>query len=311
MKIMIVGAGALGLLYAARLAEAGEDVLLLTRTDEQAQTLQSEGLLYKDVTGIERLVKIPAQSANRYADCESVHAFAADWILLTVKQPDVNETLFHVLRRAAASGASILALQNGVGHLERLREALPAASVYAAITTEGALRPDLCAVIHTGTGLLTFGGWSEDEKNDAKPQKMLLEALINAGIQAKLSKEMKDQVFLKLLINAVVNPLTAIFQVKNGELPQDPYRLKIMRALHDESETILRAAGMASGDDLWERLLGVCAATAANESSMLRDVRAGRVTEIDWINGGIIQRAKRLGMPSRMNEAVIALVEAL
>ncbi|QHT60335.1 2-dehydropantoate 2-reductase [Paenibacillus lycopersici] len=313
MKYTVVGAGAIGLLYAARLAMAGEEVLVVTRTDEQAQSLMKKGLLFKDASGAEHGLRMAAQPVSRFSAAGGPPAFAPGCVLLAVKQPHISEELLRGLRRIVPAGVPLLALQNGIGHLERLRDALPHSAVYAAITTEGALRPDMRSVIHTGIGQLTFGGWTPDNlsEGDSDAQKMLLHALIHAGIQAILSNDMKDQVFLKLLINAVVNPLTAIFQVKNGELPRDAYRARMMRALHDESVAILRAAGMAGHDGLWERLLEVCAATAANESSMLRDVRAGRATEISWINGGIIRYAERLGLPSRMNEAVLALVEAL
>ncbi|NBD22812.1 ketopantoate reductase family protein [Paenibacillus glycinis] len=311
MNIIIVGAGALGLSYAARLSRAGEEVVLLARTDKQAEALSAEGLLYKETTGEETTIEVFARSVSDYLGSGREGAFSPDWVMLAVKQPSVDDGLLDDLRRLTAGGVPLLALQNGIGHMELLSEALPDSPLFAAITTEGALRTDPRAVIRTGTGRLTFGSWANADKCGAEPQKMLLRALSGAGIDADMSKEIKDQVLLKLLLNAVINPLTAIFQVKNGDLPRDPYRLMLMRALHEESEGILRAAGLASTEDHWERLLGVCAATAQNESSMLRDVRAGRDTEIKWINGGIAAYAKRLGMPSRLNDAVLALVEAL
>ncbi|SFI60614.1 2-dehydropantoate 2-reductase [Paenibacillus sp. UNC496MF] len=311
MNIIIVGAGALGLLYGARLALAGHGVVLLTRSDEQAGALNDQGLLYKEATGAETKVGIPAASVRQFVDAGAGRGFGADWAVLAVKQPHVDAGLLADLERLLRGGVPLLALQNGIGHMERLAEALPASRVYAAVTTEGALKPDERTVRHTGTGRLAFGRWDGRNDDGAEAQKMLLDALADAGIEANLSNEIKDQVFLKLLLNAVINPLTAIYQVRNGELPRDPYRLRLMRALHDESEAILRAAGLRSKEDLWERLLGVCAATAGNESSMLRDVRAGRMTEIDWINGGIAGYAKRLGLSSRMNDAVLALVKAL
>ncbi|MFC4808273.1 ketopantoate reductase family protein [Paenibacillus sp. GCM10023250] len=311
MNIIIVGAGALGLLYGARLARAGHGVALLTRSDGQAAILNAQGLLYKEATGAETRIGVPAASVSRFADSGARGAFGADWAVLAVKQPQIDAALLADLERLLQGGVPLLALQNGVGHMERLAEALPGSPVYAAVTTEGALKTDTRTVRHTGAGRLVFGPWDGRRAAGAEAQKMLLDALADAGIEANLSNEIKDQVFLKLLLNAVINPLTAIYQVKNGELPRDPYRLRLMRALHDESEAILRAAGLRSGEAHWERLLSVCAATSDNESSMLRDVRAGRMTEIDWINGGISGYAKRLGLSSRMNDAVLALVKAL
>ncbi|WP_219836341.1 ketopantoate reductase family protein [Paenibacillus sp. R14(2021)] len=309
MTIIIVGAGALGLLYAARLAQAGEGVTLLTRTEEQAQLISEEGIHYENASGSHARIRVQANTLSRWISDPARPT--ADWLLLAVKQPHVNEVMLQMLSSLAGPGTPLLALQNGIGHLERLQAALPRSPVFAAVTTEGALRTAGNAVRHTGQGFLAFGNWTKNEENISKPQKMLLKSLLGAGIEAILSNDMENRVYVKLLLNAVINPLTAIFQVKNGDLPQDPFRLQWMRALHEESEVILRGAGFRPDNDTWESLLKVCEATAQNESSMLRDVRSGRVTEIAWINGGIAARAKQLGLPSPMNDAVTALIVAL
>lgn len=328
MKIMIIGGGSLGMLYAARLALANEDVMLLVRTDEQAEAISQQGLHYKHVSGDETTIAVRTMATERYLqelesesesnansnserEAQAKESFAPDWILLALKQPQVAETRAETWRRLARGGVPLLALQNGIGHMEILRQAVPGSLINAAITTEGAMRIDSRSVVHTGIGKLTFGNWAEGWENDDERQKMLSYALCRAGIQANLSNDMGSQVYLKLLLNAVINPLTAIFHIKNGELPRDPARLRWMRALHHESAGILRAAGLRQVDGLWEQLLAVCASTAANESSMLRDVRAGRPTEIRWINGGIARLARERGMPSPMNDAAIAFIEAL
>ena len=160
------------------------------------------------------------------------------------------------------------------------------------------------------TGSWTFGGWPLQAESD-QMQKMLAEALDHAGIDAKLSNEMSNRLYHKLLINAVINPLTAIYGVTNGDLPQDPMRKKLMAALHAESEAILKAVGWRHDEDSWERLLTICKQTASNESSMLRDVKAGRMTEVDWINGGIAELAKRFNMQSPLNDAMTAIIKSL
>ncbi len=166
-------------------------------------------------------------------------------------------------------------------------------------------------VNHTGYGMLTFGGWPLPQAESDQMQKMLAEALDHAGIDAKLSNEMSNRLYHKLLINAVINPLTAIYGVTNGDLPQDPMRKKLMAALHAESEAILKAVGWRHDEDSWERLLTICKQTASNESSMLRDVKAGRMTEVDWINGGITALAKRFNMQSPLNDAMTAIIKSL
>lgn len=306
LRIMIVGAGSIGLMYASRLARSGIPVSLMTRSDSQASALNKYGITLEEQGSVSQ---IPVQAfsidGNYWIPNEQ------DWIWLTVKQPHLNDNFLHKLSSLGAQGASLLGLQNGIGHMEKLSAALPGTPLYAAVSTEGALRINETTVHHTGQGILTFGGWPSPANVANETQKMLVEALDLAGIEAELSNEMFNRLYNKLLINAVINPLTAIFGVKNGDLPQDSTRKKLMAALHAESAAILTAAGWQGSEDSWERLLTICKQTARNESSMFRDVKAGRMTEVDWINGGITELAKRLNMQSPLNDAMTVLIKSL
>ncbi|UVI32181.1 ketopantoate reductase family protein [Paenibacillus spongiae] len=311
MRIFIAGAGAIGLLYGTRLVRAGIAVTMLTRTAEQAERLNAEGAALQEggETAVVRL------QAERISDCR-VKLPSHDWIWLTVKQTHLDDAFIGEIARLAEQGASVLCLQNGIGHMPRLREAMPSSPLYAAITTEGALKVDARTVRYTGKGQVFFGREkSADLPNmteaEELSQKMLLDALQSAGINASLSNEMEDRTYNKLLVNAVINPLTALYGVRNGELPLDPLRRTMMAALHAECLSILTAAGMQGDGDSWQRLLNVCEQTASNESSMLSDVRSGRSTEIDWINGGIAALAERMKMPAPLNDAVTVLIKAL
>ncbi|WP_274655290.1 ketopantoate reductase family protein [Paenibacillus humicola] len=309
--MFIVGAGALGLLYAARLARDGVPVTLLTRTRQQAEAILEQGVSLTDENGRTDL-RIVAQPIDALRDGgRAVPASERDWIWLAVKQPHINEPLLEALGRLAAKGSPVIALQNGIGHLDVLREALPDSLLHAAVSTEGALKTGDCAVRHTGHGSLTFGLWPGGRTEDGEAQKMLLQKLEAAGIAAFLSNEMGNQIYRKLLVNAVINPLTALFGVTNGRLPEEPVRLSLMKSLHAETERILESAGMERDASSWDRLFAVCRQTAENESSMLRDVRAGRGTEIDWINGGVSRLARKYRLPSPLNDAMTAIVKAL
>ncbi|AZN40513.1 ketopantoate reductase family protein [Paenibacillus albus] len=319
MKIIVVGAGALGLLYGARLARAGVDVLMLTQSDEQAEMLNHEGIALVEAEN--RISRIPVKAAT-------LHAYSAggdsaglvegrghdkfDWIWLAVKQVHLDEAMLTQLAALEhRCQAPVIALQNGIGHMDKLRAAMPQAPLYAAVTTEGALRTDGHTVQHTGNGSFMVGIWPKSGEKPSKTQKMLLKTMQGAGIELILSNEIENRVFHKLLINAVINPLTAIFGVRNGDLPLDPQRRRLMEALHVESEGILLASGMVSEGDSWQRMLQICEATARNESSMLRDVQGGRMTEVEWINGGIVSLAKKRVLPTPMNDAIVTMMNAL
>ncbi|REE93002.1 2-dehydropantoate 2-reductase [Paenibacillus taihuensis] len=318
MKIIIVGAGALGLLYGARLARAGVDILMLTYSDNQAEQLNKEGIALIEGENLVSRIPVKAASLRSYIADAGQAQEKCDWIWLAVKQAHLDESMLAQLavlvKQAKTSNAEetpIVALQNGIGHMDKLRAAMPQVPLYAAVTTEGALRVDSNTVHHTGSGSIMLGIWPRSDEITSNRQNLLLKTMEGAGIEAYLSNEVENRVFHKLLINAVINPLTAIFDVRNGDLPLDPQRKRLMETLHTESEQILLAAGMVSEGDSWQRVLQICEATARNESSMLRDVQASRVTEVDWINGGIVSLARKLGKPAPMNEAVLTMIKAL
>ncbi|WP_341282174.1 2-dehydropantoate 2-reductase [Paenibacillus sp. FSL H8-0537] len=332
MHIAIVGGGALGLLHAAKLASTEAEVTVWTRTEHQSALLADEGirLLELDEAGGAReaspqpakIAKVHSRSlsaaaaeAEAEAGCVGQQQ-APDWIIVTVKQADLTRELLRAIGKLAAPAAAILFLQNGIGHLELAAQELPALPLFIGVTTEGALRQDERTVRHTGRGQLALGLASLNRqaagKKDENQQIMLQNALQLAGFTVLLSKTMNNRVYEKLLINAIINPLTAIFDVTNGELPQHSARLRLMRALYEETNEILRVAGGAElGEGAWERVLAVCEATSANVSSMLSDVRAGRPTEVQWINGGVSSLARRGGMESPLNDAMSEMVRHL
>ncbi|KQN97650.1 ketopantoate reductase family protein [Paenibacillus sp. Leaf72] len=330
MHIAIVGGGALGLLHAAKLASTQAKVTVWTRTEQQSVLLAEEGirLLELDAAGAAgEASRQPAKIARVHSRSLSAAAKEAetgcagqqqapDWILVTVKQADLTRELLRAIRKLAAPATAILFLQNGIGHLELAAQELPGFPLFIGVTTEGALRQDERTVRHTGRGQLSLGPVSLTRqaagKKDENQQLMLQNTLQLAGFTVLLSKTMNNRVYEKLLINAIINPLTAIFDVTNGELPQHSARLRLMRALYEETNKILRVAGGAELEEgAWERVLAVCAATSANVSSMLSDVRAGRPTEVQWINGGVSSLARRVGMESPLNDAMSEMVRHL
>ncbi|WP_162341789.1 ketopantoate reductase family protein [Paenibacillus paridis] len=323
MRIDVVGAGAIGLLYGGRLAEAGAEVTVWTRTMAQAEMIAGSGIRLRDLgERNERIVPLKSgwigqASALENAETASEQGGAYRWIWLTVKQTDINDELLAALKimTSGSERTAVVCLQNGIGHLERIKEELPAIPLFAAVTTEGAKRLDMRSVDHTGRGQLWLGEWKGEplfpEAWHDLSQQLLISMLQTAGFSSTLSNELNNRIFNKLLINAVINPLTAIFDVENGDLPNHPTRETLMRSLYAETERVLVTAGMNAPEDGWRLILDVCRQTSRNISSMLSDVRAGRITEIDAINGGVVRLAKRHGLQAPLNQAIAELVQAL
>ncbi|WP_339797959.1 2-dehydropantoate 2-reductase [Paenibacillus sp. FSL R5-0744] len=318
MKIDIIGAGSLGLLLAGRLAQSGNEVRLWCRGVEQCRKLKDEGLTvsYEDgrdpisISG-DRFVSAPIEGfADAYLREPS------DWIIVTVKQDILHNVLPEFLAPLREQQVHIICFQNGIGHMEMLSNVLPKANLYAAVTTEAAKRKSLTEVIHAGAGEVWIGKWSlKDGQAHSIHTELqvnyLIEVLIMAGFSAFLSNEVDTMIYRKLLINAVINPLTAIWRIPNGELLASEERLQLMKELFREATMVYDAFGITYDHDAWDNILKVCRTTAGNTSSMLADVLASRSTEIHWINGSLVEMAERTGTLVPLHRLICQLVEGI
>jgi len=290
LPLAIVGAGALGLNFAARLARRGP-VAVIARNAQRAAELRAGvrvgPLLYR-------------------ADAWSPEALpAADWVIVLVKATD---TAAAARLAATMQPHGVLSLQNGLTE-EVLREAVlaarctdgrPAPLVGQGITTEGAFR-DGDRVTPSGAGdTLVPPGFEP-----------VVELLSRAGFRARVEPDIAAARLAKLLVNLAINPLAALFRVPNGALCEPPYRV-YLDALVREAWPVLRAEGLALDESAAHaRVVAVAQATGANRASMLQDVLAGRRTEIDAITGVFLAMAARRGHSAPTHEAVFTLVKLL
>ncbi|MEK4850599.1 2-dehydropantoate 2-reductase [Paenibacillus sp. FSL H7-0756] len=321
MRIDVIGAGSLGLLLAGRLIASGVEVRIWCRGEEQSKALSERGLTisYEDGREATRLPggSFSAAPVEGYTQCQLDEP--GEVTLLTVKQKVLHEALPEILRPLSGRKLVVIGFQNGCGHLELLRGLLPGSSIWAAVTTEAAKRKTLTEIIHTGKGEICIGKSSspinihETDLQASKPEAIIsfIEALASAGFHASLSKEVDTIIYRKLLINAVINPLTAIWRVRNGELLASAARIQLMKELYIEATGILEACGIFPEHDAWDAILEVCRATSGNTSSMLADVLAARETEIRWINGSIVNMGLRQGIQAPLHRWICGLVEGM
>jgi 2-dehydropantoate 2-reductase len=312
LRIKIVGAGALGLLFANQLSSTEAQIELITHTEYQSDALKRNGLHFMD-TNKESTVPIEVYSifSDRWiADLSE----PVDWLLLMVKQKDINEPLLERLLQLATHETRLLCFQNGIGHKELLEQRFPSNQLYAAITTEAALKLSNHSVRHTGRGITWLGRMEEsnaDSDEFDEKEIMLHSLLIKAGFEVFLSKKMISYIWNKLLINAVINPITAIMQINNGGLLQSSYLLELMRSLLEEGRSVAQKKGIETEANIWEQLLLVCERTSENQSSMMKDIAQGRTTEIEWINGALLRQANKFKLEIPAHETVYRMVKHL
>jgi 2-dehydropantoate 2-reductase len=318
MRIDIIGAGSLGLLLAGRLLASGNKVRLWCRGIEQCGQLEDEGLTVSYEDGRDPILISGGgfTSAPIQGFADTYLREPSDWIIVTVKQNVLHHILPEFISPLRDEQVHIICFQNGLGHMEMLRDLLPKASLYAAVTTEAAKRKSLTEVIHAGAGEVWIGEWSlkngqaHSIHTDLQAN-YLLEVLTMAGFLAFLSNEVGTMIYRKLLINAVINPLTAIWRIPNGELLASDERLQLMRELFKETTLVYDACGVIYDHDAWDNILEVCRMTAGNTSSMLADVLASRTTEIHWINGSLVEMAERTGTRVPYHRLICQLVEGM
>lgn len=320
MNIVCVGGGSIGMLMAAKLAAQYEKVVLITHTEQQSSTINNYGLtLQEDDT--DTVLHVPARSFEQLTTQGAPQPLNVqpDWILLTVKQKHLTKPLLEAVSNWLGERGKLLCFQNGIGHVETIAEYVPSTSLYLAVTTEAAKKLTSNRIAHTGVGITWIGPAFSVKSCEAdnimqleadNSQKMMEKSMNEAGFRTFLSNQMNEIVWNKLLINSVINPLTALLRIRNGELPATVQRKQLMRQLLEEGKAVALGNGVQVRDDLWEQLLEVCAKTAANSSSMLQDLAEGRLTEIDWINGAMLERARRHRIPVPLHETIYHLVKA-
>lgn len=306
-RILVVGGGSIGMLLAAKLARLGKaTVTLAVRTEEQAVLIRTRGILLEEEGRIANVLV----SAKTWTDSGLADG-SWDWILLCVKQTQITDELIDRAKSWASGQTGILCVQNGLGHEELLGERIGNADLWCAVTTEAALKTEPNRVIHTGSGTTVIGRIEDRHSTTPKDEKNLLGLMAQAGFSNSVSNNIRDVMWHKVVVNAVINPLTAAYGVRNGRLPAHPERLALMRLLFDEAAEAAKRAGYPLDPGHWERLLSICRATSNNESSMLQDVRWGRPTEIDYINGSIIREANRHGLRLVAHETILRLVKGI
>ncbi|WP_251976441.1 ketopantoate reductase family protein [Salinicola avicenniae] len=277
---LVIGAGALGMLFAARLARY-HSVTLLGRATASTGSLS---------------LMTPEQEPAR-ADIERVTVDtwhppqSPDVVVLATKAHD-GESALQPLRSRLAADTPLLLLQNGFRLQPRLTDQWPGA-VICASTTEAAYRPDpptaTTEVVHAARGHTWIG---DLHQRHAALAETLATALRAAGLAATACADIRLRLWHKLAINAVINPLTARDRVPNGALAAPDYHDEIGR-LVDEIDQIMAFESIPAPSAGWTTLIDdVIHATAANHSSMLQDVLAGRATEREAILGPLLDAAR-------------------
>ncbi len=311
MKVVIIGPGALGCLLAASLTiKLGQsnknipelDLWLLDYKPERAQYLCEHGLILE-----ENNRKKPCRIK---ATTDPAEIGPADIIILCVKSLQVAAGLQQAAKLVQPD-TLLVAMQNGIGHLELLKDKQKLPSIVLGVTAQGANMVAPGHVRHAGDGLTRIGFL----KSASFTKSLLLAKVCNmlnyGGVETVIVDNILDYVWSKLIINVGINALTAMHRCPNGKLLESADTLEKLSTAVREGETVARALNMELIGDPLAMTIDVCRKTAQNLSSMLQDVNNKRPTEIDSINGAIIAAGRKLGIPTPVNDELLQSVKEI
>ncbi len=300
MKIALIGPGALGCLLGALLVEAGEDVWLVDYRPDRVALLRRQGIRLDTPGRGSRTVQVPIGLPEEVGP--------ADLTIVAVKAHQ-TKTAAQSLPRLMAAGGLALSLQNGLGNLEGMTAAAGPQRLLAGVAFLGVTRTAAGQVILAGRGRIIIGVPAGSQVAAAEISRVAA-VLQRAGLECQETADIEAALWEKLLVNVGINPLTALLRVPNGALPELPEAWELALAAANEALAVAWAAGINLAVDPEASLSRVCAATAANRSSMLQDVLAGRATEIEALNGQVSARGQALGVETPVNDFLTKLLRA-
>lgn len=299
MNVLVVGCGALGSLLAFKMVRAKIPVKVLQRQGAQYDALKTGGIRFIDREG--RMERVFCEVVPTLDGIEPV-----DLALVTVKAYQTEEAA-SVLRGRLSENGVALTLQNGLGNAEILEKTLGAERVAAGICTYGSHRRGPGEIAWGGEGMIRFGPWK------AGMDLSWVEALLKqAGMETFLERDPRKALWEKVILNASVNPVSALVRTRNGVLLESPETLALVFQLVEEGVKAAQSAGVEVATEPMKNLVGsVLEKTANNKTSMLQDVESGRRTEIEAILGRLLAYAREKGKELIRMETLYALIRAV
>jgi 2-dehydropantoate 2-reductase len=299
-RVAVVGAGAVGGYFGGMLARAGAHVMLIGRPGH-VDVWKRDGLSIDSIHFQERIAVEASTDIAASSDAELV--------LFSVKSPDTEETA-RQLARHVSSDALLISLQNGVDNVERIRAAA-ALDPIAAVVYVASSMPAPGRVTHAGRGDLVVG---DLPGRSALPRDAAVSRVSNwfetAGVPCRVSRHIDADLWTKLIVNAALNAISAVVQVPYGRIVATPESRETVRRLVNECMAVAHADGVSMPEvDFVEMVLRFAEDNGHVYSSTARDLARGTRTEIDALNGFVVRRGASRGVPTPVNQSLVAMVK--
>lgn len=300
MKVAVIGAGAMGCIYGAHLAQGGHEVWLIDVWQEHVEAINQHGLkIFRDDNPETAEIKAKLNPL----DIEDT----MDLILVFVKSYHTESAVKNCMHLIGEE-TKVLTLQNGVGNVDILEMFVSRSQILAGTTAHGANVRAPGQINHAGRGKTIIGRIDSDNKESEEELAFNFQA---SGLDTELREGIEGLLWDKLLVNVGINPLTALLLIKNGDLLVNKETEMLIDKLVGEAWEVAKKGNIIlSHEDPIGYVKSIARATGENRSSMLQDILKSRKTEIDFINGAIVNKGEEWGVATPYNELITRLIKA-
>ena len=298
MKIGIIGAGAMGCLYACLLSEKN-NVTLFDVSQNVVNAINADGIVCGTPDGKEKTFHVAAALSGSAKS-------PFDLVILFVKDM-VSEAALAGNRALIGSETTLLSLQNGMGNLEIMEKFAPSAQILLGTTKHNCVCTAPGRIYHSGAGITHIGS----PAGSRAPAEKVAAAFAACGVEADVCDNVNHLLWEKLFVNMTINPVTALLDSTIGIIASDSHARALSAALIKEAAAVAAADGEAfDPDEVFANLMKTAELLTTGKASMCQDMERGKRTEIDFINGAVVRLGKKYGVPTPCHETVVNLIHA-
>lgn len=295
MNIAVIGAGAMGCLYACMLSEKNR-VTLYDISTEIVDAINSKGIVLRSPSGSEKVYSVTAKT-----DCKGD---SAELVILFVKDT-ASRAALKGNRELISDSSLLLSLQNGMGNEEIMEEFADRSNIFLGTTKHNCVSLAPGVIYHSGSGITHVGSPS-----GSKDAAVIGDCFRSCGIETEECDDVKRLLWEKLFVNMTVNPITAIFGTKISLISENESAKRLARVLIDEAVVVAERDGeVFDADEVFGRLISTAGALSSGTASMCQDIEHGRRTEIDFINGAVVKLGEKYGVPAPTHKAICLMIK--
>jgi len=304
MKIVIVGAGALGRLFGALLAQGGEDVCFVELDREVVAAINDKGVgVTGHDTAPEEISYHPARATVSGRDITQ-----CDLLVMTVKSYHLYEAMLAV-SHLVSDASPVICLLNGLGHIEVMERVVERRNIITGFTNMAATAFGPGLVVNDGIGKTKIGEYD----GTLSPRLLKISDTLNeCSIETEPVHDIISRLWCKVIVHAAINSVSAVVRERNGHLIECVESVSLLKRLIDEGEEIADACGVVLGaTDLYEMLMASCRRTFNHLSPMLQDIINRRKTEVDSLNGILYRYGRRNGVDACTHLTMFELIKSV